>query len=189
MKNKFSIAFLILVVLLVLNCKGNSEEIIEKEEPIATEEVHTDTVSDSIETAIDVDVPISEKYDLPFEIEGIYRFEDEVASCKMHLEIFSVKGVLKYKWDTGTRIVSDDVEISKEENGEFYITFKNMEWSENKGLIDPEGITPEENLPIPTEIMAGLRDNQIIFQNYGNAENYFVILKECDVKYIFFEKI
>lgn len=144
-------------------------------------------VQDSIES--ENDLRVAEKLDLPFEIEGEYRFADDVANCEMRLNIFSVKGILKYELKTGERNVIGDAEISKEYNGPYYITFKDIEWSENKGFIDPEGNAPEEDLPIPTEIMAGLRDNQIIFQNYGNAENYFVVLKECDVKFIYFQKL
>lgn len=184
LKNKIFSSFLILFLL--FSCKEKVEEKIEEEplEQIAETKVVSDSISES-----SVENNPQEKFDLPFEIEGKYHFEDEVASCKMSLEIFSVKGILKYKWETGARTINGDAEISKEENGNYCITFKGIEWSENKGFIDPEGDTPEENLPIPTTIMAGLRDHQIIFQNYGNAENYFVILKECDVKYVFLEKV
>lgn len=184
MKNKFIIYFLILF--LMFSCKEKVEEKIE-EEPLE-EVVETEVVSDSISES-SVEIIPQEKFDLPFEIEGNYYFKDDVADCKMSLEIFSVKGNLKYKWETGARTVHGDAEISIGNNGNYYINFKDIEWSENKGLIDPEGDTPEEDLPIPTTIMAALRDNQIIFQNYGNAENYFVILKECDVKYVYLEKI
>lgn len=173
-----------LVLIIISSCKKEEKQIAAEVPEKAAETV---LEQDTIESANDLPAP--EKLDLPFEIEGEYSFTDDVANCEMHLKIFSEKGILKYEWKTGERNVIGDAEISKEDNGNFYITFKDIEWSENKGFIDPEGETPEENLPIPTEIMAGLRDNQIIFQNYGNAENYFVILKECDVKYVYFEKV
>lgn len=174
----------ILVFVVISSCKKEEKQMI-TEVPQAT----TEMVLEQDTIVPENDLPVAEKLDLPFEIEGEYSFTDEVASCEMHLKIFSAKGILKYELKTGERNVLGDAEISKKENGNYYITFKDIEWSENKGLIDPEGNTPEENLPIPTEIMAGLRDNQIIFQNYGNAENYYVILKECDVKYVFFDKV
>lgn len=173
-----------LVFFVISSCKKEEKQMTTDAPQTTTEMVlEQDTIKSGN------DLPVAEPIDLPFEIEGEYRFADDVASCEMHLKIFSVKGMLKYELKTGERNVMGDAEISKEDSGNFYITFKDIEWSENKGLIDPEGNTPDENLPIPTEIMAGLRDNQIIFQNYGNAENYFIILKECDVKYVFFEKV
>ncbi|WP_084016958.1 hypothetical protein [Moheibacter sediminis] len=173
MKNTFRV----LIVLTVFSCKENVEDAVEP-----------NFVSDTVHEIHNEPNP-KEKFDLPFEIEGEYSFENDVADCKMSLNIFSVKGILKYELKTRARNVNGDAEISKEDNEQYYLTFKNIEWNESKGFIDPEGNMPEENLPIPTEIMAGLRDNQIIFQNYGNAENYYVILKECDVKFIYFEKV
>lgn len=184
--NKFlKIYFPIIIAFVLFSCQ-------KEEPPITTEEnpqkpIETVLIKDSME--VENELPVPEKLDLPFEIEGNYSFTDDVANCQLELKIFYEKGKLKYILKTNSKTVSDEAEISKEENGNYYITFQNIKWSENKGFIDPEGIKPEEELPLPTEIMAGLRDNQIIFQNYGNAENYFVILKECDVKYIFFEKI
>lgn len=176
--------FLFLFLLAFFSCR-------KEEAPITTEisqnPIERVLIKDSIE--VEKDLPVPEKLDLPFEIEGEYSFSDDVANCKLELKLFYEKDKLKYTLKTNSKTVSDEAEISQEENGNYYITFKNIKWSENKGFIDPEGNTPEETLALPTEIMAGLRDNEIIFQNYGNAENHYMILEECDVKYIFFEKI
>ena len=155
-----------------------------------TEKAESKSIIDTVKTKLsEEEQPIykGKKDNLPFEIEGKYRFENEDAKCKIELTLFYENGQLKYKMQTNTRTFADNAKISQE-NGTYHITFQNIKWSENLGYIDPEGSTPEKKLPLPTEILATFRDNEIIFENYGNAENHFLILKECDTKYIFLTK-
>ena len=66
----------------------------------------------------------------------------------------------------------------------YYITFKDIEWSEYLGAIDPEGTKSEEDLELPKDIQGVLYKDEITIQNSGNAMNYYVKFGECDLMYI-----
>lgn len=124
--------------------------------------------------------------DLLFDIEGNYTLrKDVVTDCEIFLSLFYKNGVLEYNMETNTRKLSGNAKIELNENKDgYYITFKNIEWSEYLGAIDTEGETSEEDLPLPQDIQGVLYKDEITIQNSGNAMNYYVKLGECDVKYI-----
>lgn len=122
---------------------------------------------------------------LLFNIEGNYEFKKEETICKMNLTLYYQKNQLKYKLKTNTREFSDDAEIELNEKKDgYYITFKNIEWSEYLGGLDNEGEPIDKNLSIPENVSGTLYKNEIIIQNYGNAMNYYVVFDECGEKYI-----
>lgn len=169
---------LLIPVLILYACQNKPE----KEETISA--------NDTLKTQVIVEEPIttSKKDTIPFNILGTYIYEDNVAQCKIELTLFYKNQQLHYKMQTNTRTFTSTAVTSKEQD-RYYITFHNIKWSENLGYIDPDGNTPIKNLPLPTEIMASFRNDEITFQNYGNAENHYMILKECDTKFIHLEKL
>ena len=119
--------------------------------------------------------------------QGNYTIEDNDYGCELNLTLFYENNKLKYKLITGTRELSDDVEIelNEEKNG-YYITLTNIEWSECK-MIEYDAENDEQidsDLPLPVGIQGSLYQNEIIIQNTGNSMNYYVQLGECDLKYI-----
>ena len=120
-----------------------------------------------------------------FPIEGEYAIDNEDSSCEMNL-ILSYKGnQLVYKLTTNTRTLADQAEIELNENKDgYYLTLKNIEWSENEGALNDEGEATDPDITLPTEVQGVLEKNQITIQNGGNSMNYYVKIGECDAKYI-----
>ena len=153
---------------------------IQKSEPQNITEINTNT-----DTVQNVAQP-SKNNDLLFDIEGNYTLKkDVVTDCEIILSLFFKNEVLRYNMETNTRKLSGNakIELNENKNG-YYITFKNIEWSEYLGAIDTEGETSEEDLPLPQEIQGVLYKDEITIQNTGNAMNYYVKIGECDMKYI-----
>lgn len=124
--------------------------------------------------------------DLLFDIAGNYTLpEDKVTDCKFFLSLFFKNGTLKYDIQINTKKHSGNAEIVLNERADgYYITFKDIEWSEYLGAIDPEGTNSEEDLELPRNIQGVLYKDEITIQNSGNAMNYYVKFGECDVMYI-----
>ena len=153
---------------------------IQKSEPQNITEINTNT-----DTVQNVAQP-SKNNDLLFDIEGNYTLKkDVVTDCEIILSLFFKNEVLRYNMETNTRKLSGNakIELNENKNG-YYITFKNIEWSEYLGAIDTEGETSEEDLPLPQEIQGVLYKDEITIQNAGNAMNYYVKFGECDLKFI-----
>ena len=124
--------------------------------------------------------------DLLFDITGNYTLpEDKVTDCKFFLSLFFKNGTLKYDIQINTKKHSSNAEIVLNERADgYYITFKDIEWSEYLGAIDPEGTNSEEDLELPRNIQGVLYKDEITIQNSGNAMNYYVKFGECDLMYI-----
>lgn len=153
---------------------------IQKSEPQNITEINTNT-----DTVQNVAQP-SKNNDLLFDIEGNYTLKkDVVTDCEIILSLFFKNEVLRYNMETNTRKLSGNakIELNENKNG-YYITFKNIEWSEYLGAIGTEGETSEEDLPLPQEIQGVLYKDEITIQNAGNAMNYYVKFGECDLKFI-----
>jgi len=122
-----------------------------------------------------------------FNIEGNYALERNDASCKMELTIFKNKKQLEYRLKTNTRHWQGDVEVTLNEKRDgYYITFKNIEWSEYEGgaLPDENDTEDQEQVALPQEVQGVLYKNEITIQNTGNAMNYYVKFGDCNLKYI-----
>ncbi|MFY1045499.1 hypothetical protein [Chryseobacterium sp. GP-SGM7] len=119
-----------------------------------------------------------------FKIEGIYEVKKE-KDCRMSLILYYQKNQLKYKLKTETHEFSDNAEIELNEKKDgYYITFKNIEWSEYLGGLDNEGEPIDKNLELPNSVSGSLYKDQITIQNYGNSMNYYVVFDDCGEKYI-----
>lgn len=120
-----------------------------------------------------------------FPIEGTYVIENDDAACEMTLMLSYKADQLVYKLTTNTRTLADKAEIELNESKDgYYLTLKNIEWSENEGTLDDEGEPIDPDITLPTEIGGLLDKNQITIQNTGNVMNYYVKIEECNAKYI-----
>lgn len=120
-----------------------------------------------------------------FPIVGTYVIENDDASCKMILILSYKADQLTYKLTTNKRTLADKAEIELNESKDgYYLTLKNIEWSENEGALNDEGEPTDPDVTLPTEIQGTLEKNQITIQNAGNSMNYYVKIGECDLKYI-----
>nr|WP_314491831.1 hypothetical protein [uncultured Chryseobacterium sp.] len=127
---------------------------------------------------------ITENNDLLFDIEGLYQSKEN-ANCKMDLKLYYSEGKLKYDLKTDRQTLTDFASLTLDEKKEgYYVTLKNIKWSENVGTVDSEGDAIDKNLSLPNEIQGSLDKNGITIQNYGNAMNNYEKFAECGSKYI-----
>lgn len=121
-------------------------------------------------------------------IEGNYT---SVTGCNMTISIKKEKQEYTYTLEIGDKKETGSVSLnrSRESNQNvIYINFEDVIWADYKGsLMDVEN--PDD---VPSTEMRGLdgfwTDNKILIQNYGNAMNYYVKLKDCDSKFIELER-
>ncbi|MFC7345850.1 hypothetical protein ACFQO9_03830 [Chryseobacterium zhengzhouense] len=184
-----SVLLFCIIVLAIIFITGFDRGRMPKREELEYTQENLDTIkkADSTTTITSENINSlkdnSEKEKKIFEIEGHYQLK-KGNSCKMNLTLYYQKNQLKYKLKTDTHEFSDDaeIELNEAEDG-YYITFKNIEWSEYLGGLDNEGDPIEKDLPIPKEVSGTLYKDEIIIQNYGNSMNYYVVF-ECGDKYI-----
>ncbi|RZL49053.1 MAG: hypothetical protein EOP00_07770 [Pedobacter sp.] len=120
-----------------------------------------------------------------FEIEGNYIVESNDSDCKMNLKLYYRNKQWYYQLITHTRKLADEakIELNEKKDG-YYITFNNIEWSENDGALDENNEQIDKEVALPTSVQGVMYKNEITIQNTGNAMNYYVKIGECDLKYI-----
>ncbi|MCX8534360.1 hypothetical protein [Chryseobacterium luquanense] len=185
-----SVLLLCITTLAVIFITGFDRGRMPKREEVEEGQKNFDTIkkSDSTITKVYENLPKDNSEQIKallFNIEGNYEFKKEETTCKMNLTLYYQKNQLKYKLKTNTREFSDNAEIELNEKKDgYYITFKNIEWSEYLGGLDNEGEPIDKNLSIPENVSGTLYKNEIIIQNYGNSMNYYVVFDDCGEKYI-----
>ena len=150
--------------------------------PIAKKKIKTNSIKiDSIST---IEPKITKQTTL-FEIAGNYILEDNDTDCKFDLSLYYKNDQLFYQLHTNTRKLTDkaEIELNEKKDG-YYITFNNIEWSENEGALDDDGEQIDKELVLPTTVQGVLYKDKISIQNTGNAMNYYVKIGECDLKFI-----
>jgi hypothetical protein len=173
-----------LVLLFCVGCTTADEKQIN--EPVNTVIKTPDTINTAIEASYSkVATQDSVKY--LFDITGDYLLQSDDTSCKIELNIKSNNNEFTYQLKTNTRQLHGDVMITPNEKRDgYYITLKNIEWSEYEGAVnfDEDAIQEQEDIVLPREVQGVLYENEITIQNTGNAMNYYVKFGECDLKYI-----
>lgn len=120
-----------------------------------------------------------------FDLTGNYMLEPDDVNCKMELKIYIDKKQFTYQLKTTTRQLQGDVVITPDEKRDgYYITLKNIEWSEYEGAANFSEDEIQEDMALPQDVQCVLYENEIIIQNTGNAMNYYVKFGDCDLKYI-----
>lgn len=172
----FLCAFLILI-----SCREtkNQSKQVENKDTIAN-------VASIIDTPIATQKMINPE-DAPtlFNIEGNYNIEENESDCKMQLELYYKNKQLHYQLVTNTKKYADKaiLELNEKKDG-YYITFKNIEWSEDEGALDNEGEPIVKERTLPQDIQSVMYKNEITIQNSGNAMNYYIKIGDCDLKFI-----
>lgn len=180
---KNTLLIIITFMLATQSCSKDKNSQTETASKIDTAETENHKKSD-----ISLEKDLEKNQDLIFDIEGDYESKD--TDCKMNLKLYHAEGKLKYDLKTDRKKITDfaTLELNEKKDG-YYITLKNIEWSENLGATDSDGNAMDKNLPLPQEIQGSLSKNEITIQNYGNAMNNYEKFAECGLKYINLMKI
>ncbi|AZB28421.1 hypothetical protein [Chryseobacterium balustinum] len=164
-------------VLAVQSCAKKDDK------PVATTTQSSSKQNDSIQSDIS-QKNLSKNNNLLFDIEGLYQSKDN-ASCNMNLKLYYSEGKLKYDLKTDRQTLTDFATLTLNEKKDgYYITLKNIKWSENTGAVDSKGNAIDKNLDLPKDIQGSLDKYGITIQNYGNAMNSYEKFAECGLKYI-----
>ena len=172
---------LILALLFFISCTENKQ---------SNNIKNTDTTKNIIPSSVDTPIVTQKDTnadDAPtlFKIEGNYIVEENESSCKLELKLYYKNKQLYYQLVTNTKKYADkaEIELNEEKDG-YYITFKNIEWSENEGALDDEGEPIDKEITLPQDIQGVMYKNEITIQNSGNSMNYYVKIGDCDLKFI-----
>ena len=169
------ILFTFLAILLFTSCTDNKKKL-----------ENETSVSSKIDTAsITHNNRSSASENTLFDIEGSYALIDTATSCKLSLNLFYKSNELNYQLITNTKKYADKaiIELNEKKDG-YYITFKNIEWSENEGTLNDEGEPIDKEISLPQDIQGVMYKNEITIQNSGNSMNYYVKIGDCDLKFI-----
>ncbi|MDR2862236.1 MAG: hypothetical protein LBV07_06795 [Syntrophobacterales bacterium] len=125
--------------------------------------------------------PTADEVPVPFsEIEGQYRNSAEV-DCELLLNITKSPQGYVYKFRVKDQLYEGNVGFTVAD--ENYVILEGIPWEQNIGQLgeddDPEEMKGDPTYGIET-IWTG---DELVFQNYGNAMNYYVKIN-CDEKYI-----
>ncbi|WP_162817982.1 hypothetical protein U0035_02250 [Niabella yanshanensis] len=178
------ILLLYTVLLFLVSCTSPGEKHIN--DPDDTVVNTRDTINTAIE-APSASATTQDSVEYLFDIAGDYILESDHTSCKMELNINSNKNQFNYRLKTNTKQLQGDVIITPNEKQDgYYITLKDIEWSEYEGAVnfDEEEVKEQEDIALPQEVQGVLYENEITIQNTGNAMNYYVKFGDCDLKYI-----
>jgi len=123
---------------------------------------------------------------LPEQIEGQYKSN----GCNLTLIISQVKGIYSYRFISKIRSLKGNISFSR--GSENYMILEGIEFAEDYFDValpdDSELSAHYEEMKKEGVRRVGidcfLDEEQIIIQNYGNAMNYYVKLRDCGEKYI-----
>lgn len=169
---------------LFANCSSS----VDNKEKQEGNDVQTKTENDNIKTysSNDNDSTIAKKAIKKYTekeilnlLEGKYTYIDGCCNCKFELEFKLKKEKLNYHLKTVKRNINGTAKISLDKDGRVYIIFP-IEWDDYQGdmtLDTYEQYTGEK----PQSVSMGFDPElkTIMFQNYGNAMNNYIIFDEC----------
>ena len=172
---------LLLALLFLISCSENKQ---------SNNIKNTDTTQHITPPTVDTEI-VTQKVIIPgdaptlFNIEGNYSIEENESNCKMKLKLYYKNNQLYYQLATNTKKYADraKIELNEKKDG-YYITFNNIEWSENEGALDDEGEPLDKEITLPQEVEGVMYKDKITIQNAGNAMNYYVKIGDCDLKFI-----
>ena len=125
-------------------------------------------------------------------IEGTYKTVitegDESEPCKLTIVIKKESGKYHYTLTLPGNVKKGLVTISKSDDLKQFtclLTLEGIEWASYEGDISNEDEGhPAKELELPVGITMGFINNELAFQNDGNAMNAYTVIQECDQKFV-----
>lgn len=184
MRRQYKILLFILTFGLFANCSSS----VDKKEVQEVNDIQTKTENDSIKTYNNNDngSTITKKAIKKYKekeilnlLGGKYVYDEGCCYCKFELEFKLKNEKLNYHIKTEKRKINGIAKISIHEDGRVYIIFP-IEWDDYQGdmtLDTYEQYTGEKPQNVSMRFDPELKT--IMFQNYGNAMNNYIIFDEC----------
>jgi hypothetical protein len=129
-------------------------------------------------------------------IEGTYKAivteGDESEPCQLTIVIRKKDGKYHYTLTLPGKVRKGGVTISKSDDLKQFtcmLTFEGIQWASYEGDISNEDEKhPAKELELPVGITMGFMNNELTFQNYGNAMNSYTVIQECGQKFVYLAK-
>jgi len=125
-------------------------------------------------------------------IEGLYKAAalegEESEPCDLTIEIKKANTGYFYTLTLPGQIKKGAVTIAKSDDPQQFtcmLTLEGIKWASYEGNISQQDEEhPAKELEVPVGISMGYINNELTFQNDGNAMNAYTVLQECDQKYV-----
>jgi hypothetical protein len=125
-------------------------------------------------------------------IEGLYKAAaleaEESQPCDLTIEIKKAGTKYVYTLTLPGNVKKGVVTISKSDDLKQFtcmLTLEGIKWASYEGNISQEDEGhPAKEMEVPVGITMGFINNELTFQNNGNAMNAYTVLEECDQKYV-----
>jgi len=129
-------------------------------------------------------------------IEGVYKAAvaewDESQPCRLTIEIIKKMDKYSYKLTLAGKVKRGAITISKSDDLKQFtcmLTLQGIKWASYDGDISREDDEhPAKKMKIPTDVTLGFINNELAFQNDGNAMNAYTVFAECDQKFVHLKK-
>jgi hypothetical protein len=125
-------------------------------------------------------------------IEGFYKAAviegDESEPCKLTIEIKKKNDRYFYTLTLPGKVKKGAITISKSDDLKQFtcmLTLEGIKWASYEGDISNEDEEhPAKEPEVSVGITMGFINNELTFQNDGNAMNAYTVLQECDQKFV-----
>lgn len=125
-------------------------------------------------------------------IEGVYKATvaegEESQPCQLTIEILKKLDRYSYNLTLAGKVKRGAVTISKSDDLKQFtclLTLQGIKWASYEGDISREDDEhPVKKLKVPTDVTLGYINNELAFQNDGNAMNAYTVFAECDQKFV-----
>ncbi|GGI49660.1 hypothetical protein GCM10011425_08720 [Mucilaginibacter galii] len=125
-------------------------------------------------------------------IEGTYKAivvpGDESQPCKLTVVIYKKNNKYRYILTTPGKVRRGAVTLFKSDDPKQFtcmITLEGIQWASYEGDISKvDDEHPAKEYELPVDITMGFINNELAFQNDGNAMNSYTVLAECDQKFV-----
>jgi hypothetical protein len=125
-------------------------------------------------------------------IGGLYKAAalqgEESQPCNLTIEIKRISRQYVYTLTLPGKVKKGVVTLSQSDNPKQFscmLTLEGIKWASYEGNISQEDDEhPAKELEVPVGITMGFINNELTFQNNGNAMNAYTVLEECDQKYV-----
>jgi len=179
------------VALLAVSCTSNSSTSVQAakrdSQPVVAPLSRPDTAK----------VKVRQKETWP-PIEGFYKAAvsegDESEPCKLTVEIIKKNNRYFYTLTLPGKVKKGTVTLSESDDLKQFtclLTLEGIKWASYEGDIskeDDEHPAKAKELEVPVGITMGYINNELAFQNDGNAMNAYTVLQECDQKFVHLAK-
>jgi len=171
------------IVLLTVSCTSNSSTSPKVVKDNVQPKKVTIHLPDTVTTKQKATIPAIEGFYKAVALEG-----GESEACELTIEIRKKNNKYFYTLTLPGKIKKGAVTVSKSDDLKQFtclVTLEDIKWASYEGDISNEDEEhPAKELEVPVGITMGFINNELAFQNDGNAMNAYTVIQECGQKFV-----